>query len=257
MAAPAASPQHNQDQSVTPPSTYASVRSSYTAALPRAVQLDLESKQQQIEVMSAMLKAADEELKAHAEQLDATTTMLRTTEAELARKDEQLQTLTNRLSQAEHEVQCMRDEAATLREELNGALHGASTPTTTGRSRAMIGTEGKYSRAPFPDWSRLLHGADLDFGDGEISENWNNASPQVLPVPAQLIENRQCSVKTAVARVAVTDFGADSAESMQAKVPIRDCRRSALEYMCIRGENGQLPLTRTPMMARSLRESDM
>ena len=78
------------------------------------------AKDQQLELMTAMLHAAEDELKLRSNQLELTNAMLSATEAELARKDEQLEITTQMLRKAEEEIRAQDASSTELRRELAG-----------------------------------------------------------------------------------------------------------------------------------------
>jgi hypothetical protein len=218
------------------------------------------AKDQQLELMTAMLQAAEDELKLRSNQLEITNAMLHTTEEELAKKSEQLEITTHMLRKAEEEIREqnrdgteLRKEVASLRKSLSNAtrrdapstLDIVPTPVAdTDRSPAAAASVASAvdatSASVLEDEVSRLNVA------ASIARTGTRAAGGQASVPSQLPEQqRQGDRSLPPARVALTN--ADSIESMSRGEWVRDTRASVMDYIGARAQNIRLPTTHTGM----------
>ena len=234
---------------------------------------DAKSKEEQIELMTAMLQAAEEELKLRTNQLDITNAMLHNCEAELVRKDEQLDITTQMLRKAEAEISQGTQERRALRKELAGlrdvlprkappvsiAPVTAKTPShydNTGTMETLVIDDEPTSGAARPrSTAEEAEAASQLAGDlekqlaqsfGRMAE-YDEISRLHAAKPVDLPEQRQARERGAP-RVLVAH--ADSETAMRPKKPVADNRDTA-SYIRSRQENQRLPVTHTSMRIES------
>lgn len=241
----------------------------------KAAKEDARSKEEQLELMTAMLHAAEDELKLRSNQLEITNAMLRATEAELVRKEEQLEITTQMLKTAEGEIgkgdaerRALRQELAAMRDSLSTATRraaaAASAPAGIGGSS---GAPPPASAATTSDARRREDAAELRriaaaeaAAASKLAEDLASVGTRAAgggaEYPADLPENRHGGWYVGSRGGAGSAAGAplvllahgDEAGAMQPKHAIRDTRHDPLSYIESRGINAKLPVTRTSMV---------
>jgi hypothetical protein len=239
----------------------------------KAAKEDAASKEEQLQLMTAMLHAAEEELKLRSNQLDITNAMLKATEAELARKEEQLEITTSMLRTAEKEIstgdqerRSLRQELATMRDRLNSATRMAAVvnaPASTAapdRGSSSSGGGGGGDGARAGGFS-----ASADGGRGGSQQRANGADARAAAVASKLAAELASVGKRAVGSHAavpadlpvqqahihaarVTLEHGDPRTAMRPKAPIRDVRADPLAYIESRSLNPNLPIHHTSMV---------
>lgn len=231
----------------------------------KAAKEDARSKEEQLELMTAMLHAAEDELSLRSNQLELTNAMLKATEAELARKEEQLDITTQMLKKAEqdigkgeHERRTLRQELATVRASLSGGARAVS-----GSSRAGIG--GSSSSGGGCSGSGSNRRAELSGADSaaeirrvaaaeaaaasrlaaELASVGQRTAGSGANFPTDLPEQQASSGRRPV-KILLTH--GDDGDAMRPKTTVRDNRQDALGYIESRGFNGRLPVTHTSMV---------
>ena len=250
----------------------------------KAAKEDARSKEEQLELMTAMLHAAEDELKLRSNQLEITNAMLRATEAELVRKEEQLEITTQMLKTAEGEIgkgdaerRALRQELAAMRDSLSTATRraaaAASAPagsSSSSETRSNVGSNGApppASAATTSDARRRADAAELrriaaaeaaaasKLAD-DLASVGTRAAGGGAEYPADLPENQQGGryvgsrggAGSAAGTPRVLLAHGDEAGAMQPKHAIRDSRHDTLSYIESRGINAKLPVTRTSMV---------
>lgn len=128
----------------------------------------LVAKDQQIELMAAMLKAAEEELRLRSDQLNLTNEMLRTTGEELAKKEKQLTITAQMLRAAEGDIASQAEENVRLKRQL-ADVH-ASIRRGGSDSIALTGDAAPAPASPAPSTARADRAA-ADVAAAPVTES--------------------------------------------------------------------------------------
>jgi hypothetical protein len=211
----------------------------------KAAKEDAKVKEEQLELMTAMLHAAEEELKLRSNQLDLTNAMLRATEAELTREE---------ISKGDQERRSLRQQLAAQRDDAkhkqNRNSHRASSCSASSppRSRAASGSSVASVPASARDAAagcRCAAAAEAAAASSlaaSLARVGSRAAGAGAALPIELPEQRGSRAP----RIVLSH--SDSTGAMRPKSPILDARETVVNYIESRARGGgRLPPTRTSM----------
>lgn len=196
------------------------------------------AKQQQLELMTAMLQAAEEELKLRSNQLELTNAMLQSTESDLVRKDEQLDITTQMLRKAEEEIKAQDATNADLRREVTSMRDSLGKATRRGSGHRTADVIGSFGQE---------HGEE-QLDRMRIAATLTAAPPPTMPAQLPEQQRRWDAVGSgahgppaAAARVLLAE-ASDAEEHMTRGARVREnSYASTLDYVAARVQAGRPP----------------